>query len=69
MRWIENQVTGEALIHFDHDHLREIGIKSLGHRLTILKSVYHIKVQDDVPIESEHYVPSCKSTYRSFLGG
>jgi len=37
-----------------------MGVTSVGHRLTILKSVYDIKVKQDIPIESDHYVPLCK---------
>jgi hypothetical protein len=40
--------------------LKEMGIASVGHRLTILKSVYDIKIKQDIPIESDHYVPLCK---------
>lgn len=52
-------VDGEALIHLDHDELRELGIKSVGHRLSILKSVYNVKIAHGVPIESDNYVPVC----------
>ena len=34
-----------------------MGINSVGHRLTILKSVYDVKKAQDVPIESDHYMP------------
>jgi hypothetical protein len=34
---------------------------SMGHRLTVLKSVYDIKIRQGVPIEPEHYVPPCKA--------
>jgi hypothetical protein len=44
-----------------HEDLKEMGIGSVGHRLTILKSVYEIKIKQDVRIESDHYVPLCKS--------
>lgn len=36
-----------------------MGIASVGHRLTILKSVYEVKKAQDVPLESDHYVPLC----------
>ena len=39
-----------------------MGINSVGHRLTILKSVYDVKIAQDVPIESDHYIPLCKQT-------
>jgi len=38
-----------------------MGIASVGHRLTILKSVYDTKVKQDVQIDSEHYLPLCMS--------
>jgi hypothetical protein len=43
-----------------HDDLKSMGINSVGHRLTILKSVYDVKIAQDVPIESDHYIPLCK---------
>jgi hypothetical protein len=55
----EEGIDGEALIHLEHDELRDIGIKSVGHRLTILKNIYHLKVAHGVTIEPEHYVPVC----------
>lgn len=53
----ENAVEGEALIHFGHEELREMGITSVGHRISILKKVYQMKIAHGVPIEPEHYVP------------
>lgn len=50
---------GEALIALLHDDLKSMGITSVGHRLTILKSVYDVKKAQDVPTESDHYVPQC----------
>ena len=43
-----------------HDDLKQMGVSSAGHRLTLLKSVYDIKTKQDVPIESDHYVPLCE---------
>lgn len=42
-----------------HDDLRSMGIASVGHRLTILKSVYDVKRAQDVPVESDHFMPLC----------
>ncbi|SPO03056.1 related to MAP kinase pathway-interacting Ubc2 [Cephalotrichum gorgonifer] len=55
--FIENEIVGEALIALLHDDLKSMGINSVGHRLTILKSVYDVKKAQDVEIESDHYVP------------
>jgi protein STE50 len=36
-----------------------MGIASVGHRLTILKSVYDVKVNQDIPLDPDHYIPLC----------
>jgi protein STE50 len=56
----DNDIVGEALIALLHDDLKSMGITSVGHRLTILKSVYDVKKAQDVPIESDHYIPLCE---------
>ncbi len=58
-RRVENEIVGEALVALQHDDLKQMGIGSVGHRLTILKSVYEVKKAQDVPIERDHYVPLC----------
>lgn len=50
-----------------HQDFKDIGISSLGHRLTILKGVYELKISQQVPLEPEHYVPLCKCLYEFFL--
>lgn len=56
-RFVENEIVGEALVALQHDDIKSMGIASVGHRLTILKSVYDVKKAQDVPIESDHYLP------------
>ena len=53
----DNAISGDALVELHHEELRELGINSAGHRLTILKAVYSQKVQAGVTIEEHHYVP------------
>ncbi|KAK3322181.1 protein kinase regulator Ste50 [Apodospora peruviana] len=60
--FIENEIVGEALVALQHDDLKQMGINSVGHRLTILKSVYDVKKAQDVPIESDHYMPLTAET-------
>lgn len=55
----ENEIVGEALVALHHDDLKSMGIASVGHRLTILKSVYDVKKAQDVPLETDHYLPLC----------
>ena len=56
----EEGVNGEALIALHHDELRELGVNSIGHRLTILKAVYEQKRRSGIRIEEDDYVPLCK---------
>ena len=58
---VENEIVGEALIALQHEELKEMGITSMGHRLTILKGVYDVKIQQDIPVEPDHYSPPCKN--------
>jgi hypothetical protein len=63
--FLENEIVGEALIALQHEDLKAMGLNSVGHRLTILKSVFDVKKAQDVPIESDHYMPlsrSCSNT-------
>lgn len=58
--FVEHNVDGVALIAFTHAELTEMGIKSVGHRLTILKAVYDVKIKQDIPIEKDDYIPASK---------
>ena len=59
-REIENDIVGEALVALKHEELKEMGITSVGHRLTILKNVYDAKTTQGIPLDPDHYVPLCK---------
>lgn len=54
---------GDALVALKHDELKEMGVASVGHRLTILKSIYETKVKQDIPIDPDHYIPLCKFSF------
>jgi protein STE50 len=56
----EEEITGDALLSMLQSDLKEMGINSLGHRLTILKGVYDLKKKQNIPIEPDHFVPLCK---------
>ena len=62
---IDEAIDGEALISMQHEELKEMGITSVGHRLTLLKSVYETKVKQNVPIDQDDYVPLCKLSSQS----
>lgn len=53
-------INGEVLIQLQQSNLKDMGITSVGHRLTILKAVYNIKLQHNVAIEEDDYVPLCE---------
>jgi hypothetical protein len=55
-------ITGDALILLQHAELKDIGLNSVGHRLTILKAVYETKIKQNVPIEPDHYIPLCTNS-------
>ncbi|KAJ1921254.1 hypothetical protein H4219_000855 [Mycoemilia scoparia] len=54
-------VDGEALVHLDNEALKDLGVRALGKRLLILKAIYFLKIQNDIPISSRHYVPQTVS--------
>lgn len=55
----EEAVNGDALVEMQNEDLKDIGISSMGHRLTVLKAVYEIKIKQNIPIDPNHYVPLC----------
>ncbi|KAH8920761.1 RA-domain-containing protein [Atractiella rhizophila] len=54
---LEHGISGEILVHLDHQGLKDVGVHSVGQRLAVLKGVYTLKIRDDVPIEEGHWVP------------
>ncbi|CAH7666879.1 expressed protein [Phakopsora pachyrhizi] len=53
----ENEIRGDVLIHLDNELLKDIGIQSVGNRLAILRAIYKLKLNQDIPIEDGHWVP------------
>ncbi|KAI4122350.1 MAG: hypothetical protein LQ338_005865 [Usnochroma carphineum] len=64
--FIENEIVGEALIALKHEELKEMNVVSIGHQITILKAVYDVKVRQEVPIESDHYIPPSAGADESY---
>lgn len=58
---VDESVNGEALAEMQNQDFKEMGITSIGHRLTLLKAVYEVKVKQNIPLDNEHYVPLCTS--------
>lgn len=59
-RETEEGIVGEVVIHLSQQNLKDMGITSVGHRLTILKAVYEVKLKQNIQIEEGDYVPLCK---------
>ncbi|KAJ1937554.1 hypothetical protein FBU59_004715 [Linderina macrospora] len=53
----ENEIDGQVLVNLDHESLKDLGIRALGKRILVLKSIYFLKLQHDIPITSDSYVP------------
>jgi protein STE50 len=56
---LEHNLTGDVLCIMGPEDLKEMGIATVGQRLAILKAVYLIKLDHDVPFEPDHYIPPC----------
>ncbi|ORY17088.1 hypothetical protein BCR34DRAFT_622050 [Clohesyomyces aquaticus] len=61
-RFEAEDINGEALVVLQQDDLKDMGINSLGHRLTVLKAVYETKVRQNIPIQPDDYVPLSADT-------
>ncbi|TIA74606.1 hypothetical protein E3P91_00844 [Wallemia ichthyophaga] len=61
----ENEISGEILVHLDHEALKDLGIISVGIRLNILREIYHLKLFFDISVEPEHYVPPSETINQS----
>ena len=57
----ENSITGDVLATLHHDELKDLGVTSVGQRLTILKAVYNLKHTQGITIEPDDYIPPCSS--------
>lgn len=57
---LEQGITGDVLIHLDHETLQDLTIHSVGQRLDILKHIYQLKTSCRIPINEWDYVPPSK---------
>ncbi|RKP25461.1 hypothetical protein SYNPS1DRAFT_28815 [Syncephalis pseudoplumigaleata] len=56
-------VSGDVLVHLDHETLRDLNVISVGHRLGILKAIYRLKMEHNISIEAGDFVPQGKCHY------
>lgn len=57
--FVDEAITGLALVEMQHHDFKEMGITSVGHRLSLLRGVYDIKIKQNIPLDPDHYVPLC----------
>ncbi|KAJ1671971.1 hypothetical protein GGF38_000400 [Coemansia sp. RSA 25] len=65
----DNSIDGEVLVNLDHESLKDLGIRALGKRLLVLKSIYFLKLQHDIPITSDSYVPQTVDVEPDYMHG
>jgi hypothetical protein len=63
--FVDEAITGLALVEMQPHDFKEMGIMSVGHRLSLLKGVYNIKIKQNIPLDPDHYVPLCQSHPKS----
>lgn len=51
--FVENNITGDVLVHLDHDDISDIGVSKIGHRVLILKSIYQLKEKEGGTYDNE----------------
>lgn len=52
----------------DPSGLQTLGVSSAGQRLAILKAIYNLKVEQDIPLEDDSYIPPCESVNINLRG-
>jgi hypothetical protein len=57
MTHIVEGISGDVLIHLDHETLRDLNVLSIGHRLGILKAIYRLKVEHNISIGTGDFIP------------
>ncbi|CAD0114622.1 unnamed protein product [Aureobasidium uvarum] len=53
--FVDEAITGLALVEMQHHDFKEMGIMSVGHRLSLLRGVYDIKIKQNIPLDPDHY--------------
>ncbi|ORZ37083.1 hypothetical protein BCR44DRAFT_378999, partial [Catenaria anguillulae PL171] len=56
-RFLENDISGDVLVHLNDEFLQEMVIDKVGTRIAMLKAIYALKKMHGVPIEAGDFVP------------
>jgi hypothetical protein len=54
---VEHSITGDVMAVMDDSSLRELGIASLGQRLTLLRAIWELKCQQGLEIGEDDWTP------------
>ncbi|KAF5352885.1 hypothetical protein D9757_012097 [Collybiopsis confluens] len=60
-----HRISGDILCFVDADTLKDLGVATIGQRLAILKAVYLLKIANNIPLDSDSYVPPSEAQDRS----
>lgn len=52
-----NKIDGEALVLTDEAALKDMGVASIGHRVSLLDAIYQMKIAHNIPFEPGDWVP------------
>ncbi|KAF8967691.1 hypothetical protein BDZ97DRAFT_505211 [Flammula alnicola] len=58
----EHKIQGDTLCLLDSEALKSMGVASVGQRLSILKSVFNLKVAHNIPFNEDDYIPPSEAT-------
>ncbi|CEG68813.1 hypothetical protein RMATCC62417_05002 [Rhizopus microsporus] len=64
----EQGITGDVLVHLDHESLRDLSVSTVGQRMDLLKNIYQLKIQYKVPINEWDYIPPSVLYETDWLG-
>lgn len=54
---VEHGIAGDVLVALDHGTLQDMGMSSVGHRLTLLRAVYELKMEEGLEIGEDEWRP------------
>ncbi|KAI9264476.1 hypothetical protein BY458DRAFT_438385 [Sporodiniella umbellata] len=64
----EQGITGDVLIHLDHESLRDLSVVTVGQRMDLLKNIYQLKLQHKIPVNEWDYIPPSALYETDWLG-
>lgn len=57
----DSRIDGATLAWMnDHETLKDLGVASVGQRLSVLRAVYELKLRDGIAMAHDEYCPPCE---------